>query len=59
MELKYQDGTNPNYNGNISNQYWGTGNTFPNVFTYTYDKLNRLTKGSSTGVSMSEDSLMM
>ncbi|WP_443946599.1 hypothetical protein ACJVDH_05695 [Pedobacter sp. AW1-32] len=55
MELKYQDGTNPNYNGNISNQYWGTGNTFPNVFTYQYDKLNRLTKGSSTGVSMSEE----
>ncbi|WP_443946593.1 RHS repeat-associated core domain-containing protein [Pedobacter sp. AW1-32] len=55
MELKYQDGTMPSYNGNISNQYWGTGNTFPNVFTYTYDKLNRLTKGASTGVSMSEE----
>lgn len=54
LDLKYQDGNIPQYNGNISNQNWGAGNILPNVFTYSYDKLNRLTSGTSTGINMSE-----
>lgn len=48
--LKYEDGTVPQWNGNISNQNWGTGN----VFQYNYDALNRLTAANSTGIIMSE-----
>ncbi|MEE1946440.1 DUF6443 domain-containing protein [Pedobacter sp. KR3-3] len=54
MLLKYEDGTVPQYNGNISGQLWGSGNSFPNSFVYSYDKLNRLTNGSSSGIAMSE-----
>src|SRR5690606_19540145 len=48
MELKYEDGTNPQYNGNISNQYWGTG-VSPTLhnYSYLYDRLNRLSSGIS------------
>ena len=53
-ELKYQDGSVPQYNGNISNQNWGAGSTLSNTFTYGYDKLNRLLNGTSTGIVMSE-----
>lgn len=42
MTLKYEDGPTPQYNGNISQQLWGTHN-----YTYTYDKLNRLSQGIS------------
>lgn len=49
--LNYQDGTVPQYNGNISNQLWGYSSTMPNTFTYSYDKLNRLVSGSSPGLS--------
>ena len=49
LELKYEDGTYPQYNGNISNQRWGSG--LANVFTYQYDKLNRLVNGSTTAGS--------
>ncbi|ATP58016.1 sugar-binding protein [Pedobacter ginsengisoli] len=52
--LKYEDGTTPQYNGNISNQNWGAAASLPNVYTYSYDKLNRLLNGTSTGVVMSE-----
>lgn len=52
MRLKYDDGTVPQYNGNIANQEWGT--SYQNVYTYGYDPLNRLKSGVSTGVSMSE-----
>ncbi|SHN30205.1 DUF6443 domain-containing protein, partial [Mucilaginibacter sp. OK098] len=48
MQLLYNTGTNKQYNGNIAYQQWGTAaapNT--NTFTYTYDKLNRLTSGTS------------
>ncbi|SMC75592.1 DUF6443 domain-containing protein [Pedobacter africanus] len=54
MRLKYDVGTYPQYNGNIANQEWGAGNSYPNVYTYDYDKLNRLKSGVSTGVVMSE-----
>ncbi|NQX43439.1 RHS repeat-associated core domain-containing protein [Pedobacter steynii] len=48
MQLNYNDGTTPQYNGNISNQLWGTGGTtLPNTFTYGYDKLNRLNNATS------------
>ncbi|GGC72582.1 cell wall-associated protein [Pedobacter quisquiliarum] len=48
--LMYGDsaGGNRNFNGNISYQKWGYSNTItPNIYTYTYDGLDRLTKGSS------------
>jgi len=51
MQLNYQDGSTPQWNGNISNQYWGSANTFPNVYTYDYDKLNRLKSGVSGSMS--------
>lgn len=43
---------NANYNGNISQQLWGHGAAPTSTFTYTYDKLNRLTKGASTGTAV-------
>ncbi|MBB5648149.1 DUF6443 domain-containing protein [Pedobacter cryoconitis] len=54
FELKYQDGDNPQWNGNISNQYWGNNGTNTNNFSYTYDKLNRLLSGISKEGGMSE-----
>ncbi|TJY62785.1 RHS repeat-associated core domain-containing protein, partial [Sphingobacterium alkalisoli] len=53
-QLNYDAGTNPQYNGNISQQLWGHASTTTNTFSYTYDKLNRLINGTSTGVVMSE-----
>lgn len=53
MQLKYEDGATPQYNGNISAQLWGDGN-LTNSFDYTYDKQNRLLSGVSTGIAMSE-----
>jgi len=47
QQLKYQDGTNPQWNGNISQQLWGDDATLPNTFSYTYDKLNRLLSGTN------------
>jgi RHS repeat-associated protein len=57
MQLKYnvpEPGTPANYNGNISNQLWGSGPG--NVFSYRYDGLGRLENGSTTSgtASMSE-----
>jgi RHS repeat-associated protein len=52
MQLDYQDGSYPQYNGNISGQRWGS--SLGNVYTYQYDRLNRLINGTSTGVAMSE-----
>ncbi|MDR2271350.1 MAG: RHS repeat-associated core domain-containing protein [Sphingobacterium sp.] len=57
QQLKYQDGTNPQWNGNISQQLWGDDATMPNTFSYQYDKVNRLLSGVSTptgAASMSE-----
>jgi RHS repeat-associated protein len=53
-KLKYEDGTTPQYNGNIANQDWGAAVSLPNVYTYSYDQLNRLLNGTSTGIVMSE-----
>ncbi|MNI12128.1 RHS Repeat protein [compost metagenome] len=47
QQLKYQDGTNPQWNGNISQQLWGDDTTLPNTFSYQYDKLNRLLSGTN------------
>jgi len=47
QQLKYQDGTNPQWNGNISQQLWGDDAALSNTFSYQYDKLNRLTSGSN------------
>jgi RHS repeat-associated protein len=47
MQLKYNDGTTPQFNGNIANQLWGTPGNLNKAFTYTYDRLNRLTSGTS------------
>ncbi|TCD05837.1 RHS repeat-associated core domain-containing protein [Pedobacter frigidisoli] len=44
------------YNGNISSSLWGAGNgTLANAYRYEYDGLNRLTKGVSSGINMSEE----
>lgn len=51
FQLNYQDGSSPQYNGNISGQLWGSGNTLGSSFNYTYDKLNRLVSGIGTGMS--------
>lgn len=56
-QLNYNDavGTaSAQYNGNISNQLWGLGLSMPNVFSYKYDKLDRLIDGTSSGIYMSE-----
>ncbi|WP_316810334.1 DUF6443 domain-containing protein [Pedobacter heparinus] len=54
FRLKYEDGSVPQHNGNVANQEWGVASSFPNVFNYGYDKLNRLTSGTSTGIMISE-----
>ncbi|MCS3555069.1 MULTISPECIES: DUF6443 domain-containing protein [unclassified Sphingobacterium] len=46
--------SNAQYNGNIAQQLWGHAATTNSTFTYTYDGLNRLKKGISTGTVMSE-----
>ncbi|UIR57751.1 RHS repeat-associated core domain-containing protein [Sphingobacterium sp. SRCM116780] len=51
QQLKYQDGTNPQWNGNISQQFWGDDRTLPNIFSYQYDALNRLLNGSNTAMT--------
>ncbi len=48
MQLNYNDGTTPQYNGNIANQLWGAPGNLANSYTYSYDNLNRLTSGTST-----------
>ncbi len=49
MTLQYNDGAHQQFNGNISGQiYSNNGN---NMFTYQYDKLNRLVNGTATGMS--------
>jgi len=54
--LKYQDASSgKQYNGNIAEQHWAHGSpNFSNVFSYSYDGLNRLKNGTSTGTVMSE-----
>ena len=47
QQLKYQDGNNPQWNGNISQQLWGNDLVLRDTFSYQYDKLNRLLSGVS------------
>lgn len=54
MKLGYDTLSNPQYNGNIRAQLWGASSTYPNMFNYSYDRLNRLTSAVSTGIVMSE-----
>ncbi len=56
MQLNYNDGTTPQYNGNISNQLWGTPGSLSNSYTYSYDYLNRLTAGTGS-TSNTENSI--
>jgi len=45
QELKYEldsTGLVTQYNGNISQQKWGTGTLVNKKYTYTYDRINRL-----------------
>jgi RHS repeat-associated protein len=51
FQLKYEDATSPQYNGNIGAQVWGSGSNISNEFIYNYDKLNRLTSGISASMS--------
>lgn len=46
--------TGAQYNGNIAQQLWGHAATTNSTFTYSYDALNRLKSGVSTGTVMSE-----
>jgi RHS repeat-associated protein len=49
--LKYnipEIGTTAQYNGNIANQLYTNGAS--NIFSYAYDKLNRLTNSTATGL---------
>ncbi|MDP9080467.1 MAG: RHS repeat-associated core domain-containing protein [Bacteroidota bacterium] len=47
MQLNYNSGTHPQYNGNIASQYWGTPGSLSKNYSYLYDKLNRLLSGES------------
>jgi RHS repeat-associated protein len=49
MQLRYDNGTQPQYNGNISGQVYTNGTS--NTFNYSYDRLNRLTMAGATGMS--------
>jgi len=45
---------NAQYNGNIAQQLWGYAATTNSTFNYSYDALNRLKNGVSTGTVMTE-----
>lgn len=45
MQLYYNTGSAKAYNGNIMYQYWGTPGSLGSNYSYSYDKLNRLTSG--------------
>ncbi|WP_158800307.1 DUF6443 domain-containing protein [Pedobacter sp. L105] len=51
FQLNYQDGTTPQYNGNISGQMWGAGSVLANSFNYSYNEINMLLSGTSSGMS--------
>jgi len=51
LQLNYNDGEKPQWNGNIANQYWG--GSLEKKFTYSYDRLNRLTDAVSSGLGES------
>lgn len=43
QELRYADGEEPRYNGNISSMLWNSGNGASRRYDYSYDLLGRLT----------------
>ncbi|NTE04309.1 RHS repeat-associated core domain-containing protein [Agrobacterium tumefaciens] len=55
MELRYNENitgeADAQFNGNIANQLWGQGNSLTYSFGYRYDKLNRLKKGITAGLT--------
>ena len=51
MQLKYNNGTVAQYNGNIADQLWGTPGSMTKSYAYSYDKLNRLSSGLSNGTT--------
>lgn len=56
QSLRYDTEGTPQYNGNISRQYWrfGAPSALTSTFDYTYDKINRLRKVQSAGNIMYE-----
>ncbi|GGH14670.1 hypothetical protein FAZ19_07265 [Sphingobacterium alkalisoli] len=48
---------NAQYNGNIAQQLWGHGAATNSTFSYAYDRLNRLTNGTSTGTTVMIEAL--
>lgn len=48
LNLKYDDGALPQFNGNISG--FKSGTNLEKEFNYEYDKLNRLTSGNSSNM---------
>lgn len=48
MQLNYNDGARPQYNGNIAGQSWLTSGQSAKSYTYVYDKLNRLLSGAGS-----------
>ncbi|TCC97706.1 DUF6443 domain-containing protein [Pedobacter hiemivivus] len=52
LKLGYDTLSSPQYNGNIATQEWGAA--YNNKYLYSYDKLNRLKSGVSSGIVMSE-----
>jgi len=48
MQLSYNNGTHPQYNGNISNQNWSSASS-TSSYVYTYDALDRLITGATPG----------
>ncbi|WP_257668292.1 RHS repeat-associated core domain-containing protein [Parapedobacter tibetensis] len=60
LELRYNTGTTPQYNGNVANQLWTTAGQTAKSYTYTYDRLNRLTAataGTGTPASYTENGI--
>ncbi len=49
MQLKYDDGTYAQYNGNIADQVWSTAaSPAAKNYVYRYDKLNRINSGTAS-----------
>ncbi len=53
LQLNYNDSSIPQYNGNIANQVFSNGAS-AQTLNYSYDKLNRLTKGEVAATLLSE-----
>ena len=49
--------SNAQYNGNIAQQLWGHGASMTSTFTYSYDRLNRLVNGTSSGTTIMSEAL--